>query len=146
VDGSPIPSPGSGQHCASEGSPRRSSDARLTSRITEINRLAEASPGFVWRWTDADNGPFNAPDLLFNLSVWESVDALRSYVYRSPHVELFRNRADWFLPSSGPTLALWWVPAGHQPTPHESKERLDHLAENGATAYAFDFKRALPPV
>jgi hypothetical protein len=82
----------------------------FTSRIAEINHLAESSPGFVWRWTGSDNGPYNAPDLLFNLSVWESIDALRSYVYRSPHVELFRGRSDWFLP---PTALRW--PFGGSP-------------------------------
>jgi len=116
----------------------------FTSRIAEINQLAESSEGFVWRWNDSDSGPFNAPDLLFNLSVWESVDALRAYVYRGPHVGLFRDRADWFLPFHGPSLALWWVPAGHQPTPSESNERLVYLMKNGPTPFAFTFKRSFP--
>jgi hypothetical protein len=117
----------------------------FASRIAEINQLAESSPGYVWRWTDPDNGPYNAPDLLFNLSVWESVDALRAYVYRSPHVELFRGRAAWFLPFDGPSLALWWVPGDQRPTPAESKARLDHLTTNGPTPFAFSFKQPFPP-
>ena len=117
----------------------------FSSRIAEINQIAESAPGFVWRWTDSDNGPFNAPDLLFNLSVWESIDALRSYVYRSEHVELFRNRADWFLPVETPSLALWWIPDGHRPTPKESKERLDILIKNGPSPFAFTFKQSFPP-
>ena len=117
----------------------------FASRIAEINQLAESSPGFVWRWTDSDNGPFTAPELLFTLSVWETVDDLRAYVYRSSHVELFRNRADWFLPPSGPSLALWWVPAGYRPTPAESQLRLDYLARKGSSPYVFDFKHPYPP-
>jgi hypothetical protein len=70
---------------------------------------------------------------------------LRAYVYRSAHVELFRNRADWFLPVEAPSLALWWIPAGHQPTPEESKERLDILIKNGPSPFAFTFKRSFPP-
>jgi Domain of unknown function (DUF3291) len=116
----------------------------FTSRIDEINTLAESAPGFVWRWTGSDAGPFNNPNLLFNLTVWEAVAALRAYVYAGPHVELFRDRSDWFLPSSGPTLALWWVPVGHRPTPEESKERLDHLTEHGPMPFAFDFKHSFP--
>lgn len=116
----------------------------FTSRIAEINQLAESSPGFVWRWTEADS-PFNAPDLLFNLSVWESVETLRAYVYRSAHVELFRDRAEWFSPFDGPSLALWWVPAGHRPTPQESKERLDSLSANGPTRFAFTFRQSFTP-
>lgn len=117
----------------------------FTSRITEINQLAESSAGFVWRWTGSDNGPFGAPDLLFNLSVWTSVDALRAYVYRSPHVELFRGRADWFEPFDGPSLALWWIPAGHRPTPEESKERLDGLLKSGPSPWAFTLRQPFPP-
>jgi hypothetical protein len=117
----------------------------FVSRIDEINALAESDPGFVWRWTDADNGPFTAPDLLFNLSVWTSVDALRAYVYRSQHAQLFAGRLKWFLPSAGPTFALWWIPAGRRPTPAESKERLEHLAKHGPTPFVFDFKHAFPP-
>ncbi len=118
----------------------------FTSRIVEINQLAESSAGFVWHWTGSDNGPFNAPDLLFNLSVWQSVDALRSYVYRSRRVELFRDRAEWFLPFDGPSLALWCVPAGHRPTPEESKQLLDHLIDNGPTPFAFTFKHSFGPL
>jgi hypothetical protein len=117
----------------------------FVSRIDEINAFAEADPGFVWRWTDSYNGPFQAPDLLFNLSVWKSVDALRAYAYRSEHAQLFRDRLKWFHPSAGPTLALWWIPAGRQPTPAESKERLDHLTEHGPSSFAFNFKQAFPP-
>ena len=117
----------------------------FVSRIDEINALAENDPGFVWRWKDPDNGPFNDPTLLFNLSVWISVDALRAYAYRSDHAQLFRDRVKWFLPPNGPTLALWWIPAGHRPTPAESKERLEHLAEHGPTPVAFSFKQPFAP-
>ena len=117
----------------------------FVSRFDEINGLAESDTGFFWRWTDSDNGPFTAPDLLFNLSVRKSGDALRAYVYRSEHAQLFRDRLKRFLPSDGPTLALWWIPAGHLPTPAESKERLEHLAEHGPTPFAFSFKHSFPP-
>jgi hypothetical protein len=117
----------------------------FVSRIDEINALADSDPGFVWRWTDSDNGPFTAPDLLFNLSVWKSVDALRDYVYRGEHAHLFRDRLKWFLSPDGPTLALWWIPAGQQPTPAASKERLEHLAEHGPTPFAFSFKHSFLP-
>jgi hypothetical protein len=117
----------------------------FASRIDEINALAEADSGFVWRWTDSNNGPFDAPDLLFNLSVWTSVETLRAYAYRSEHAQLFRDRLQWFHSSEGPTLALWWIPAGHRPTPGESKERLDHLAVHGPTPVAFTFKQPFAP-
>ena len=100
----------------------------FASRIDEINSLAEQDPGFVWRWTGSDEGPFANPRILFNLSVWRSVDALKAFTYASVHVELFRDRERWFTSAKGPSLALWWIPIGTRPTPDQSKERLDHLA------------------
>ncbi len=117
----------------------------FTSRIDEINALAESAPGYVWRWTGTAIGPINKPLILSNLSVWESIEALQDYAYRSTHVELFRDRERWFKPMPGPNVVLWWVPAGHIPTPEESKERLDDLAWHGPTRFAFTFKESFPP-
>lgn len=116
----------------------------FTSRIDEIHALAEGDPGFVWRWTGSDATPFDDARLLFNLSVWTSVEALREYVYRSGHVELFRDRGEWFAESPGPSLALWWIPAGGRPDPAESRLRLDLLAQVGPSPFSFTFKQPFP--
>src|SRR5438046_1872175 len=74
----------------------------FVSRLDEINALADRTPGFVWRLrTDSGNAtylrPFENDDrLLLNMSVWESVDALRNYVYHGAHAELLRQRKEWF--------------------------------------------------
>lgn len=36
-------------------------------------------------------------------------------------------------------MALWWVPHSHQPTFEEAMERLEHLPQHGARAFAFTF-------
>jgi len=65
------------------------------SRLDEINALADRSPGFVWRLqTDAGNAtyfrPYDQDDrILLNMSVWESIEALR-YLFKTVHVELLR--------------------------------------------------------
>jgi hypothetical protein len=114
-------------------------------RLDEINRLADGSPGFVWRLqTEAGNAtylrPYDDDRILFNLSVWETVDALKQYVYRSAHAELLRDRRKWFEQFAGSYVAIWRVPSGHIPTIDEAKERLAHLEANGPSAYAFTFK------
>ena len=48
-----------------------------------INACAERSPGFVWRLQTEDGDAtgitvFDDPELVVNMSVWESVGALRS--------------------------------------------------------------------
>jgi hypothetical protein len=75
------------------------------------------------------------------MSVWESVEALRDYVYRSRHVEVMRDRAKWFEKMEKPHYCLWWVPAGHKPTVAEARERLEHYQEHGATPRSFWFSQ-----
>ncbi|MET7393966.1 DUF3291 domain-containing protein [Dactylosporangium sp. NPDC005572] len=117
--------------------------------LDRINAIADASPGFVWRLVD-DSGadatslrPFG-PDVLVNLSVWESLDALREFAFRSPHLDVLRRRREWFEPFGDVYAVLWWVPAGHIPTTVEAGERLDLLRRAGATAGAFTFRDPFP--
>ena len=119
-------------------------------RLDEINAIADNTPGFVWRLqTEEGNATsihaFDDPMLLVNMSVWESIEALHEYVYRSDHRELLRSRAAWFERHEGPYQVLWWVPAGHIPTVAEAKERLNMLVEQGPTAQAFTFAKPFDP-
>jgi hypothetical protein len=115
-----------------------------------INALADATPGFVWRLqTDRGNAmdirPFEDDDrMAINMSVWESLEALRAFVYRSDHVMSLRERRQWFEPIEGPILALWWIPAGHIPTIAEALERLQVLKTRGPSPDAFTFRQPFP--
>jgi uncharacterized protein DUF3291 len=122
----------------------------FVARLEEINALADGSPGFVWRLQAGEGNatylrPYDDDRILFNMSVWESIEQLREYVYRTAHVEVLRNRHEWFSKFEASYLALWWVPAGHRPSVDEAKKRLAHLAEHGPTAFAFNFKVSFPP-
>jgi len=114
-------------------------------RLDEINALADSSPGFVWRLqSEAGNAtylrPYSDDRILLNMSVWETVEELKQYVYSSAHAELLRLRREWFERFAGAFAALWWVPAGHIPSVDEAKIRVAHLEANGATPFAFTFK------
>lgn len=124
--------------------------APFAARIAEINALADAHPGFVWRLQDeAGNAtylrPYDDDRILFNLSVWRSIDDLRAYVYKSAHTELIRGRREWFDHFDGAQVALWWVPAGYVPPVDEAKQRLAHLDAHGPTETAFTFKAPFAP-
>ena len=124
--------------------------ADFVARIAEINALADASPGFVWRLaTDQGNAtylrPYDDDRILFNMSVWRSVDDLRAYVYGSAHTEVMRRRHRWFSKFEGAYLALWWVTAGHVPSIDEAKARLVQLDREGPSPAAFTFKQFFPP-
>ena len=124
--------------------------AGFMARLDEINALADGSPGFVWRFQTAEGNatavrPYDDDWILFNMSVWATLDDLRQYVYRSAHSQLISRRKDWFEKFERPFMALWWVPAGHIPTVAEAKARLEHLQMHGDTAEAFSFKKTFAP-
>jgi hypothetical protein len=120
------------------------------SQLDSINALADRTPGFVWRLqTDEGNAmairPFADERMAINLSVWQSLESLQQFVYKSVHVGPLRDRKQWFEPIEGPILALWWIPAGHVPSVGEAIERLRHLQLHGPTAEAFTFRQPFPP-
>ncbi len=119
--------------------------AEFMDALDEINELADGSEGFVWRLQTEDGNatsirPFDEELLLVNMSVWESVEALSQFVYRSDHVAFLRRRREWFERMDENYLVLWWVPRGHIPTVTEAIERLEHLRRNGPTSHAFTFR------
>ena len=119
-------------------------------QLESINRLADESPGFVWRLqTEVGDATgvraFEDERILFNMSVWESVRALHAYTYLGAHAGVLRARRAWFDPPSGPGLVLWWIPAGSLPSVEDAKARLQLLAERGPSARAFTFRQVFPP-
>lgn len=123
--------------------------AEFVQALDEINRLAEASPGFIWRYqTPAGNAldyqPFEDPLVIFNLSVWDSPANLKAYVYRSMHGQFFARRQQWFEPLSTPHLALWWIREGTLPTPEDAKAALARLEHEGESMNAFTFRKLFP--
>ena len=119
-------------------------------QLDPINALADGWPGFVWRLqTDEGNATairaFDDDLMLVNMSVWESVEALGEFVYRSGHVEVMRRRREWATRMVEAHMCLWWIPAGAIPTVEEAKERLYHVREHGPTPTAFTFKRRFEP-
>jgi hypothetical protein len=124
--------------------------AGFVERLEEINALAEASPGFVWR-LQGDNGNAThllyTPDPLFivNLSVWRSIDELWAFTYASTHKDLFRRRFEWFERRETPNTVLWWQPEGTVPDVPDALARLRRLTTDGPTPEAFTFKQRFPP-
>lgn len=122
--------------------------ADFVANLQRINSLGEAAPGFVWRLQD-DAGdatslrPFG-DEVIVNMSLWHSIEALGDFVYRSEHVEFFRRRREWFGRMAEAATVLWWVPAGHLPTLQEAAERLALLRRDGPSAAAFSYSRPFP--
>jgi hypothetical protein len=75
--------------------------AGFIAQLDPVNALADEAPGFVWRLkSDSGNATdiaYNAdPFVIVNMSLWESIEALRDFAYRSDHRKVFQDRAKWF--------------------------------------------------
>jgi hypothetical protein len=123
--------------------------AGFVAKLDEINALADAAPGFVWRLQGGGGNatylrPYDDDHILFNMSVWRSLEALQGYAYHSDHASVMRQRLRWFERPDQMHLALWWVGAGHVPSVDEAKSRLEHLRAHGPSEHAFTFTHPYP--
>lgn len=119
--------------------------ADFVAQLDKINALAEAAAGFVWRLQGEEGNAtaykvFDNEMIIINMSVWESVESLRNYVYKTAHADVMKQGKKWFDKLDRPQVVLWWIPAGHIPTPQEAKEKLNHVTKHGETQEAFTFK------
>ena len=111
--------------------------------LARINALAERMPGFVWRLKDESGTSAMAlrwpgdATMNVNLSVWESAEALGRFVFQTVHRNIYARKHEFFAMPKAPTVAMWWIAAGHIPTVEEAKERLDHLIAHGPSDFSF---------
>lgn len=117
--------------------------------LDTVNAHADVSPGFVWRLESDSENPeqdlvFNDPSWLVNLSLWEDMDALSTFIRSDLHLSVMRRRREWFEPLAEATMVLWWVPDGHIPSVAEAQEKLEALRKNGSSPEAFAFSEPFP--
>ncbi|MEZ8720973.1 DUF3291 domain-containing protein [Vibrio pomeroyi] len=113
--------------------------------LDKVNAIAESSEGFVWRLKDESGDAtnikaFDDPNMIVNMSVWDSVDSLKNFMFRTHHRDFMRRKGEWFHRLAEDTYVLWWVEDAHIPSLDEAIERLEHLREMGDSPYAFTFK------
>ncbi len=133
--------------------PRESLDtpllAEFVAELDPVNARADAADGFVWRLQTEDGDAtavrgFDDDRVVVNMSVWESLEALRAFVYGDPaHLAVMRRRREWF-ERIEVFMVLWWVPAGQRPTVAEGEARLARLRAVGPSPEAFTFRRHFP--
>jgi hypothetical protein len=119
--------------------------AGFVAALDPINALADAAPGFVWRLQSEDGDAtsirvFEDDEILLNMSVWESIEALQDYVYRSAHKDVLRRRRQWAARVESAQSAMWWIPSSVTPEAAEAVARLARLERDGPTPYAFTFQ------
>jgi hypothetical protein len=124
--------------------------ADFVAQLEPVNAVADTSAGFVWRLQTAEGDAtdvrgFDDERLIINMSVWESLAALRAFAYSNrAHLDVMRRRREWFAKLDA-YLVLWWVAAGHRPTVGEAEERFALLRAVGPSPDAFTFRAHYAP-
>ena len=117
--------------------------------LDRINALADEAPGFVWRLQtedgDATSIDYFGEEIIVNMSVWDDLQSLHAFVYRTVHAKIMAKRKQWFEKLEEAYTVLWWVPADHLPDLNESNDRLSMLRDRGPSQAAFTFKKAYDP-
>lgn len=121
----------------------------FNSQIDAVNQLAETNEGFIWRYESHDEGKevreaFGDRKIVFNMSIWNSLEALRNFSYRGHHSEMMKNKQRWFMKLNQATTCLWWIPKseiddGIFPSVSAAKEKLDQVDQYGPSRAAFTF-------
>ena len=125
------------------------SDPRMAGfmdNLERVNALSERSEGFVWRLKGDNNNATDfrvGDDYAVNMSVWTDPQSLENYVFKTVHVQFYKNKADWFDLMEKPHMVFWWIPEGHTPTLFEAMDKLQDLEKNGATENAFGWAEVM---
>jgi len=100
--------------------------APFMAALDEINAAGDVAPGFLWRLQTEDGNATavkafgwdvaGSHGVIVNLTTWQSVEALAGFVFSGRHLEIMRQRRQWFHQAAEATTALWWVPSGHRPS------------------------------
>lgn len=113
--------------------------------LDRVNGLGKRMPGFVWMMEGSgEPGTGNTeakiggdPRFVSNLTVWEDVASLETFVWKTVHKQFYDRRAEWFEVMGEMHFVMWWVPAGHRPTLDEALEKLAYKQEYGDSDAAF---------
>ena len=119
--------------------------AEFMAALDRVNGMGKRMPGFVWMMEGSgEPGTGNTetkiggdPQYVSNLTVWEDVKSLETFVWKTVHKQFYDRRREWFEVLVEMHFVMWWVPAGHRPTLDEALARLDHLKRHGDTDHAF---------
>jgi hypothetical protein len=122
--------------------------ADFADNLERVNGIADKMPGFVWR-LQGESGDATQiritddPFVIVNLTTWESVQALETFVFRTVHGHFYKRRGEWFEVMKKPAVVMWWVEAGHRPSLEEALARLTDLTENGPSDRAFGWAQLI---
>lgn len=119
--------------------------AEFMANLDRINGMGKRMPGFVWIMEGSgEPGTGNTdvklegdPQFVSNVTVWEDVPSLETFVFKTVHAKFMERKAEWFEVLSQQHFVMWWVEVGHRPSLDEALERLAYMQDNGPSSHAF---------
>lgn len=115
----------------------------------KIMASADAQSGLIWqnpaKFVEDEEviRVFGQQRIIMNMSVWNSYESLRDFVYRYAHGAAMREKHHWFdSQAEEVTYVLWWVEPHHTPSLMEAKQKFELLKSRGPSPEAFDFAHA----
>ena len=119
--------------------------ADFMNNLDRVNGLGKRMPGFVWMSEgsgepgtgNTENAIGDDPQFVFNLTVWEDLASLETFVHKTLHAKFMDRRAEWFEVLDQQHFVMWWIDEGHRPSRDEALDRLDDLRRNGPSERAF---------
>jgi Domain of unknown function (DUF3291) len=124
--------------------------AEFRDNLQLVNGAAKRMPGFVWMMEDETGSATNFrisddPLDIANLSVWESAEHLKRYVFGVVHKHFYERGGLWFEAMAEQHMAFWHIAPGTQPSLEEALRRLKHLRAHGPSETAFGWAEAIGP-
>ena len=126
--------------------------ADFMNNLDRINGLGKRMPGFVWMMEGSgEPGTGNTeakiesdPQFISNLTVWEDLPSLETFVFQTLHMKFMERKGEWFEVLSDQHFAMWHIQPGHKPTLEEGLSKIAHRSEHGDTpdAFGWDWARA----
>ena len=111
--------------------------------IDAVYAVAERSDGFIWRVSNYDNiAPPPFGPAARTLSIWQDVEGLKHFVFKTLHGRFYDRKSEWFLAAEEPMMVLWNVTPDTRPTMDEAYKRLELLRSDGPSLQAFDWATA----
>ncbi len=122
--------------------------AEFMNNLDRINGLGKRMPGFVWMMEGSgEPGTGNTdakidgdPQFVSNLTVWEDLESLETFVYQTLHTKFMERKSEWFEVISEQHFAMWWIEDGHQPDLAEGLDRIAHRQAQGDSEHAFGWE------
>ncbi len=129
--------------------------ADFVAALDPVNAEADLAPGFVWRLQTEEGNATSlvafewdvsgTAGVITNMSVWESFDHLKNFVYSPNHLAVMKQRRNWFHQVAEATTALWWVRVGEVPTLQDAEVKIRSLREQGPTRLSFGLNHIFEP-